>query len=264
MDFGIAGKVAVVAGGSRGIGRATAIDLGREGCKVVVVARSHGPIDETVAAIRAAGGTAMGISADLTDKDEIGHMLEQARAAFGPVEIGIFNTDGALRGRFEETTDEDFAEAYNTFALSYTWFMRQLLPQMKQKKWGRVVTIGSMSVKMPHREYPLILHNSARAAALGIARTLADEYAQHGITINTLGTGSIETGKFKKVFDQLAKSQGISYEEVIDEKTSAIPAGRLGTPEEMAAVAVFLCSARASFVTGQMILVDGGRVNIFH
>lgn len=262
MDLGIKGKIAIVAGGSKGIGKAVALELGREGCQVVVVARAWSAINETVGQINAEGGSALGISADLSTQEGISETFRQTRETFGEAHIGIFNNDAPLRGSFDQTSDQDFLAAYNTFALPYTWFLREALPYMKRVGWGRIVTIGSMSVRMPHREHPLVLHNTGRAAALAIARSVADEVACHGITVNTIGTGSIATDKFQKFFASIAKAKNITYAEAMAEKAADIPAKRLGTPEEMAAVTAFLCSTRASFVTGQTVLVDGGRVPI--
>src|SRR5436309_15035163 len=164
MDFGIKEKVALVVGGSKGIGRAISKDLGREGCKVVVVAQKRDAIDETVAAIRAAGGTAMGLSGDMTNKESIVRVVADARAAFGEIEIGVFNTDVIAKARFEEATDETYLTSFQTYALAYAWFAQQLLPAMKERRWGRLVTAGSMAVRMPHREYPLIGSTVGRAA----------------------------------------------------------------------------------------------------
>ena len=128
MDLGIAGKAAIVVGGSKGIGQAISLELGREGCRVVVVAQQQDAIDETVAAIRTAGGTAIGMSGDMTDKEAIARVVADARAAFGDIDIGVFNTDAMGRARFEDATDDIYLTFFRTYALAYGWFAQQLLP----------------------------------------------------------------------------------------------------------------------------------------
>ena len=260
MDLGIGGKVAIVCGGSKGIGRAIAEDLAREGCKGVVTARGKEALDATVAAIREAGGEASGIAADMTKKDEIERVTRFARETYGPVEIGIFNVYGPRDGRYEDVTDEAMTTAYNDMVMALHWFTRGLLPDMRAAKFGRLVTVNSIGSKEVHRALPLFTANTSRVAAVSFNKTLSAEVGRDGITVNTLGTGGFLTDRYREYFTQLAEEAGEKFDEEKAIAKDDVPVGRLGYPEEMAAAATFLCSARASYITGQFIVVDGGLV----
>ena len=260
MDFGIAGKVALVSGGSKGMGRATAEDLGREGCKVIVTARGAEAVDETVAAIRAAGGTAIGVCGDFTRKDEIERICAQGKAAFGPIDIGVFNVYGPQSGRYDEVTDEALLQAYNDMVMALHWMTQALIPDMKAKRWGRLVNINSISSKEVHRALPLFTANLTRVAAVSFNKTLSAELGPYGITVNTMGTGGFMTERYSSYMRKQAEAKGQEYDEAAAIRREDIPVGRLGYPEEMAAAVVFLCSTRASFITGQFVVVDGGAV----
>ena len=260
MDFGIAGKVAVVSGGSKGIGRAIAEELGNEGCRVVVTARGKEAVDDTVAAITSRGGTAVGVPADFTKKDQISRVMSEARAAFGPPDIAVFNVYGPVVQGFDNAGDDDFLSAYNDMVMALTWMVREVAPDMKRNQWGRLVTIGSICAKEPHRDLPLATANTTRVAAVGLNKTLSADLGPYGITVNTLATGGFMTERYRSYMQARAQEQGVAFDNEQAGKRPDVPVGRLGRPEEMAAVCAFLCSERASYVTGQMIVVDGGRV----
>ncbi|RJF91695.1 SDR family oxidoreductase [Noviherbaspirillum saxi] len=258
MDLGIAGKVAFVSGGSKGIGRQCAEMLARDGCKVIVAARGQEAIDETVKAIRAAGGEATGISADLTSESGVLGAVQAARDAYGAPDIVITNVHGPGPGDFFDHSGEDFVDAFRDLALSVIFLARATLPQMKERGWGRLVTIGSGAAKEPPSELKHILANTARASVVSLNKSLANEFSQYGITVNTLATGWIGSERMYAYLDHVAEEKGITREGAMQMLKGLIPVGRPGKPEEMASLAVFLCSAQASYITGNLIAVDGG------
>lgn len=261
MDFGIAGKVALSSGGSKGMGKAVSIDLAREGCKVVVCARGQEAVDETVAEIRDSGGEAVPAYVDMVKRDGIAEAVRIAETSWGSPDIVIGNVYGPRHGRFEETTDEDFQEAYDQMLMSQVHLLRAVTPAMKEKGWGRIVLIGSISSKQPHKELPLVSANVTRTAALALNRSVANELGQYGITVNTIGTGGFATERYFEYMRGQAEANGVDFDEHEATRRDGYPIGRLGRPDEMSAVIVFLCSDRASYVTGQFVLVDGGAVN---
>lgn len=268
MDLGIAGKVAIVTGGSHGIGRAISEELGRNGCKVVVVARGREQLDETVEAIRAAGGEAASVSADLLDSDSYPRMVTEARAVFGVPEIAIYSPVAPPPGAFDDFSEEDFDKSFDAVVKGFAHFARAVVPGMKEKRWGRIVTIGSGCAKMPARHSSLHFHyamaNTTRPAALGLSRTLADELGPYGITVNTIPPGFIETGEnFEAFFHKCAEEEGQTYDEFMASELKRIPMNRFGSPDEISGVCAFLCSERASYITGQYIVVDGGHMETY-
>lgn len=258
MDFGISGKVAFVSGGSKGIGRQCAEMLGREGCKVVVAARGQQAIDEAVAEIRNAGGQAIGISVDLTQEKEVKRALGIVAENFGAPDIVITNVHGPGPGDFFDHDGEDFVDAFRALVLSVVFLARETLPHMKQQGWGRLVTIGSGAAKEPPSELKHILANTARASVVSLNKSLANEFGQYGITVNTLGTGWIGSDRMYKYLEQVAEEKGLTQDGAMQMLKGLIPVGRPGKPEEMASLAVFLCSSLASYITGNLMTVDGG------
>ena len=262
MDLGITGKVALVFGGSKGIGLGCAHEFAREGCQVVIAARTQATIDDAVAELQAAGGQAIGVSADCTTKDGIASAVNAATESFGSPDILIFNVDSGPKGAFLDVDDDTFAAANNNNVMAFRWAVQAVFPHMQGKGWGRILTIGTNSVKAPHRKLPRAAQNTYRVGALALSKTLSAELGPFGITVNTLGTGAIATPQFRDVFTKIAEAQGQTYDEHIAERTSHYPIPRMGTPQDMAAAAAFLCSDRAGFITGQVLIVDGGNLEV--
>ena len=264
MDFGLEGKIAVSGGGSKGMGRAISAELAREGCRVVVAARGAEAVAETVDTIRSAGGQAIGVQADMSTQAGVAAVRDAACAAYGDPDIVIGNVYGPTHGRFDETKDEDFQAAYDSMVMSQVHLLRAFIPAMKAKGWGRIVLLNSIAAKEPHKEFPLVSANVTRVGALALNKSVSDEVARHGITINTIGTGNFATERYTTNVRRMIERSGQSYDSREVERRSDIPVGRLGKPEEMAAVVTFLCSTRASYITGQFIVVDGGAVRALY
>lgn len=258
MDLGIAGKVALVTGGSKGIGFGCAQRFAAEGCRVVIAARTQADIDLAVAEI---GQGAVGMSADCTSKDGIAKAVQVCVNAFGSApDIAIFNVDSGPKGAFLEVEDDTFAAANNNNVMAFRWLVQAVFPHMKAQGWGRILTIGTNSVKQPHRKLPRAAQNTYRVGALALSKTLSAELGPFGITVNTLGTGAIATPQFKDVFTRIAADHGQSYDEQIAGRVAEWPVRRMGTPEDMANAAAFLCSDLAGYITGQVLVVDGGNI----
>lgn len=258
MDLGITGKVAFVSGGSKGAGRATAELLAREGCKVVIAARGQEAIDQTVAAIRQAGGTAAGISADLTSQAGVNRAVEFTAREFGPPDIVISNVHGPGPGNFFDLTAGQFASAFDEMVLSVVYLVQAAVPHMKQQGWGRLVVISSYAPKEPPPELKHILANTTRASVISMNKSLANEFGPDGITVNTIGTGYIGSERMHDYVAHIAAEQGKTKDEMLAQIGKSIPVGRVGKPEEMAALIAFLCSEGAAYITGNLIPVDGG------
>jgi 3-oxoacyl-[acyl-carrier protein] reductase len=258
MDFGIAGKVALVSGGSRGIGRAAAEILAGEGAKVMIAARNADAIGETVDALRAAGGDAAGVSCDMTTLDGVTTAVTAARDVFGSPDIAISNVNGPGPGDFFDLTPEDFSRAIDEMVLSVVHFSRAVVPHMQAQHWGRLVNVGSGAAKEPPPELKHILANTARASVVTFNKSLSNELGKDGITVNTVGTGFIATERMWQYVTHVGTERGLDPDAMMAGFSTGIPLRRPGKPEEIGAVIAFLCSEQAGYVTGQLIPVDGG------
>jgi 3-oxoacyl-[acyl-carrier protein] reductase len=151
-------------------------------------------------------------------------------------------------------------QACNNNVMGFVWMSRAIIPHMQEQRWGRIITIGTNSVKQPHRELPRAAQNTFRVGALALCKTMSAELGKWGITVNTMGTGGFETDQFKAVFGKIAAANGRSYEDQLALMAENVPVGRIGDPKEMAAAVAFLCSARAGYITGQVLVIDGGLI----
>lgn len=246
MDLGIEGKVAIVGGASAGIGRAIAAALIAEGARVVVSSRDPQRTATAAAELGAAGAVAW----DTGDVAGADVLVDRVEAEHGPIEIAVVNTGGPPPNADPLAfDDEQWEDAHRHLVRSPMALLRRVLPGMRERGWGRVVNVVSSSVREPIPA--LMLSNAERSAALAAFKTVAREVARDGVTLNSLLTGQIATRR-------IAAAWGGSLERAEEAARTAIPAGRLGRPEEMAAVATFLCSQQAAYVTGTAIPVDGG------
>jgi 3-oxoacyl-[acyl-carrier protein] reductase len=259
MDLKLKGKKALVFGGSKGIGRGIADALAAEGVDVALVARTKETLDKSVSEINArGGGKAIGLVADLADWASVEKAVNSARQQLGQIDILVNNSGGPPPSGALGVKPEVWSAQFNAMVLALFRITDMLVPEMRERKWGRVLNVASFSViePIPH----LGISNSLRGAVAGWAKTLAGEVAKDGITVNMLLPGTIATDRLIQLNRAAAERSGISQEEAVKRAGAAVPVGRLGTVEEFGAVAAFLASPLASYVTGSMIRIDGGLV----
>ena len=257
MDLGIAGRVAIVTGASRGIGRAIAERLCREGANVALCARSREALAEAQRRLEALGaGKVLVIEADLTEPAAADRVVEGTVAAWGRIDI-LVNNAGAARGiPFDELTQELWLENLQLKLFGYLRMARLVLPHLRRNAWGRIVNIAGLAGLQPSPlSMPIGLNN---AGILNVMKALADGEAAHNILVTTVCPGSILTDRQRQLLQDVARTRGITIEAAQSEATGAIPLRRMGRPEEVADVAAFLASERASYITGSLVIVDGG------
>ena len=257
MDLGIRGRTAFVAAASKGLGRAVAEELAREGVNLVITARGEDELNSTRdSIIKESSVDVLAVSGDLAKPGDLERMTSQAIDRFGHVDILVTNAGGPPSGPFETLSDEKWTDAVDLTLMSVIKLTRAFLPGMRERKWGRIINITSITVKQPVEG--LMLSNSIRAAVTGFARTLADEVATDGITVNNILPGYTRTARVEQLAEAAARREGVTVESATSKWTGQIPMRRLGEPGEFAALAVFLASDRASYITATSIPVDGG------
>lgn len=259
MDLGLKGRVAIVAAASKGLGRAVAEELAREGAEVAICARTTSDLEKAAEKIRKETGRKVFHQAfDVTRQEAVRDFVDAVEKKFGHVDICVTNAGGPPSKKFLDISVEEWRTAVDLTLLSAVYFAREALPRMQRRKWGRLLTITSVSVKQPIDG--LLLSNSIRAAVTGLVRTLANEFGADGITVNNVCPGYTLTERLDELAAAQAKQTGVAREKIFERWSSQIPLGRLGKPEEFAALVTFLASERASYINGASIAVDGGWV----
>ncbi|MEP6857582.1 MAG: SDR family oxidoreductase [Gemmatimonadales bacterium] len=257
MDLGLRGKVALVAASSKGLGRAVAEELAAEGAHLVICARGQKALEEAADSIRQrAPVKVVDVAADVSDPEDAARVVKVALEEFGQVDILVTNSGGPPSGSFETLTPEMWDAATRLLLKSAVELIRAALPGMKERRWGRILNVTSIAAKQPIDG--LMLSNSLRAAVIGFARTLATEVAPFGVTVNNLLPGYTRTDRVQELARAASGKAGASDTDIVSKWEKEIPMGRLGEPREFAALAAFLASERASYITGSSIAVDGG------
>lgn len=256
MDLGLKNKRALITGSSRGLGFAIAHELAAEGADVVICGRDAGSLSKAKAKLETHRGKVMAVTADISTPDGIDHVLTMADAVLSGIDILCMSTGGPPPGNFKDLDVEDFTRSANDLVESLVRLVRGVLPGMQESGWGRVMAVTSISAAQPVDN--LILSNTMRAGITSLMKSLANEYGRDGITFNCLMPGYTHTERMQAVLEATAKAKNISYEEAQAGISTDVPMGRMGEPEEFAALAAFLASERASYITGTSIPVDGG------
>ena len=253
MDLGLTGKVAMVAAATQGIGLAVAKELAREGCQVSICGRNS---DKFSAALEEIGGRSVAFQCDVTSEESLCDWHAKTVNEFGPVDILVTNTGGPPAGSWQSMSDQQWQEGIDSTLLNIVRQMRHVLPGMQEKGWGRVVHITSLVAKEPNLLLPI--SSTLRAGIAALTRLQSTELAKDGITVNGVLPGHTLTDRQRHLAEIVAEKEGITVEEALAKRGAAVPMGRIGEPEEIAAAVAFLCSFRASYITGVNLLVDGG------
>jgi 3-oxoacyl-[acyl-carrier protein] reductase len=257
MELGLKSRVALVAASSQGIGLATAEAFAAEGCRVAMCARNEPALKSAADSIRKKFGVEVLAEAfDVADASAVSRFVADVAKKLGSVDICVTNAGGPPSKGFLACTLEDWQRAIDFNFLSTVYFAREVIPHMQRKRWGRIITITSITTKQPVTD--LILSNAVRAAVVGLVRSLANEFGKDGILVNNVGPGFTATDRLKELAHARSAASGKPQQEFFDTWAADAPLKRLGEPREVAETIVWLASERASYVTGQTVLVDGG------
>ena len=257
MDMGLSQKIAIVCAASKGLGRASAMALAREGVNVVVCARNEQELNEAAEAIHAESGSrVLPVVCDLTREGDIERLVEKGVDEFGTIDILVTNVGHPQMGAFSTLTDMDWREGYEGVLLPVIRLCRTVIPHMQQVHWGRIVHITSIAVREPGTPY--LISSVFRAGVAALSKSLANELGHAGILVNTVCPGPFRTPLGEELIRKAAAAQNRTYAEVESETAQASVIGRMGEAEELAALVAFLCSEQAGNITGQVMSVDGG------
>ena len=257
MNFNINGKTVLVSASSKGIGRAAAELFIEEGCNVAICSSNETNVIKAVSEIKAKYNVEpLGLVCDVNQMTDIELAVEAVRSKFGSIDILVNNCGGPIPGFFETLNDENWADAFNQVLMSAVRFTRLVLPDMKDKEWGRIINVTSLSVKQPVEN--LILSNSLRSAVTAFAKTLSNQVGQFNITINNVAPGYTLTSRIEELAEVRAKASATTPEKILESMANDVPLKRLATPQEVASLIVYLASEQAAYITGSTIGVDGG------
>ncbi|MHB9880133.1 SDR family oxidoreductase [Pacificimonas sp. ICDLI1SI03] len=259
MDLGLKDKVALITGGSSGLGLAVARTLAEEGARTAIASRSAEKLEQAAASM---GPRASTFVCDMGDADAREELVGRVEKTLGPIDILVVNGGGPPPGGFDDVTPQQFDQAINEHLGAAVSLFHGVVPGMRRRGWGRILTITSLFVKAPGPN--MILSNTARAAVCALTKSCANEFARDGITVNSLLPGYTATDRLTSLTETMAERAGKSRDDVVDKLTAGILARRLGDPKEFAAVAAFLCAEQAGYVNGVALSVDGGSTpNLF-
>jgi 3-oxoacyl-[acyl-carrier protein] reductase len=257
METGLKNRVAIVAASSQGIGKATAEAFAAEGCRVAMCARNGETLKAAADRIRSQHGVDVYAEPiDVTDADAVRRFVSDVAAEFGSVDICVTNAGGPPAKGFLATTMEEWRKAVEQNFMSVVYFAKEVIPHMQKKNWGRIITVTSITTKQPVAD--LVLSNAVRTGVVGLVKSLANEFGKDGILVNNVGPGYTATDRLKELAKSRSGASGKSEKEVFESWAADAPLKRLGEPREVAETIVWLASDRASYITGQTILVDGG------
>lgn len=263
MELELVGKVVLVTGSSKGIGRSIAAAFAREGCKVVINGRHKGELETTAAELRASGSAVDAVVADVTEAEGCRRIVEETVRKFGTIHVLVNNAGGVGRfAAFEDLTDNEWLDAFNLNVLSAVRVTRAALPYMQKQRWGRIINISSESGTQPD---PVMPHyNASKSALNSLTKSLSKAYGKDGILINTVSPAFIRTPLLDQMLEAQARARGITVDQaeqaLLREFRPNIVLGRAGKSDETAGIVVFLASEQASFITGSNYRVDGGSV----
>ncbi|CAH0121212.1 MULTISPECIES: SDR family oxidoreductase [unclassified Paenibacillus] len=260
MDLQLQGRTAIVLASSKGLGKATALQLAKEGANVTLSGRSEETLRLAAEELEAAAGgrKPLAVQADVTKADDIARIVRETAERFGAVDILINNAGGPAPGTFDRLTDEQWQQGFELTLLSFVRSIREALPYMRKQRFGRIVNFTSTSMKQPIDN--LLLSTTFRVGVMGLAKSLASELAPSGILINTLGPGRFATDRVLHLDGIQAEAAGMPLAQIQAQEAARIPLGRYGEPEEFGRLAAFLASPANSYMTGQALLIDGGVV----
>jgi 3-oxoacyl-[acyl-carrier protein] reductase len=259
MDLGIRDRVALVAASSRGLGKAVAEALAAEGVALALCSRDGQSLGATAEGIRQRWGVpVLDRAVDVTSREAVKGFIAATLERFGRVDIGIANCGGPPSKKFAETTVEDWRRAFDLNFMSTLYLAQELLPLMQRQRWGRFLTITSLTVKQPTDG--LILSNAIRAGVAGLVKSLSNEYARDNVLVNNVCPGFTATDRLTELARTQAAAQGVDSDDIVGRWTRDIPMGRLGRPDEFASTVAFLCSEQAGYITGVSVAIDGGAV----
>jgi 3-oxoacyl-[acyl-carrier protein] reductase len=253
MDLGIRDRVAIVAAASSGLGKAVAQALADEGARVAICSRDEHRIKLAAHDI---ARDVLAEVADVTDEAQVKRFVQTVFDKYGRIDICVTNAGGPPAKGFLAASLEEWQKAIDTNFLSNVYFAREVIPHMQRKKWGRIITITSITTKQPVAD--LVLSNAVRAAVVGLVKSLANEFGKDGILVNNVGPGFTATDRLKELARSRSAASGKPEQEFYDAWAAEAPLKRLGEPRELADTIVWLASDRASYITGQTVLVDGG------